>query len=109
MSQKIAILSLTVNAAAALAANRFVTATGHYAAGPDDAVIGATRSIAAPGENVAVDVLGTTVVEAGGAVAIGHAVGSDANGKAVAGADIALGVALEAASADGDLIEILLQ
>jgi hypothetical protein len=57
-----------------------------------------------------VDVLGTTVVEAGAAINAGATVKSNAAGKAItwASSGAKVGLALGAAGADGDLIEILL-
>lgn len=55
--------------------------------------------------------MGTTKVVAGGAIAIGARVTSDATGEAVTtttNGDVVVGVALEAAAADGDIIEIQL-
>jgi hypothetical protein len=68
------------------------------------------RSAGAIGAYVPVDVLGTAVVEAGAAVAAGDTIKSDATGRAItwatSGAKIAL--ALEAATAAGHFIEVLL-
>lgn len=112
MSQQISVLNLSIKASAALVANRFVTAGGAYPSKGASA-IGVTQTEAADGDYVAVDVLGTAVVEAGAAVAANAYVESDASGKAITqvvttGGGIAVGVALEAASAAGDLIEVLL-
>lgn len=108
MTQKISLLAVSVTAATALLPERFVTAAGTYATAGGHAD-GATAIPAVKGALVAVDVLGTTVVTAGGAIAQ-HAyvqVGSD--GKAVTRTTgVAVGRALQAASADGDRIEVLL-
>lgn len=109
-NQSIPILTLTRAAAGAIAANRFVTPAGAQA-GADANAIGVARVAAAvAGEEIPVDVLGTTVVEAGGAIAAGATIKSDANGKAitwaVSGAKLA--IALEAAGGDGQFIEVLL-
>lgn len=111
MTGNYSIHTRTVVAAGALAANRLVTLAGAYpAAGA--AVLGATRtSAAAAGDLVPVDVQGTTIVEAGGAIAADAAISVDAQGRAVAlaGAGKApAGRALEAAAQAGDLIEVLL-
>lgn len=106
--QKIPVLTLTLTAAAALAAERFVTTDGNVPAAGGYA-IGVTTTEAAKGEAFAADVMGTTVVEAGGAIAAGQGVQTDASGKAVAlSSGVALGTALQAATADGDRIEVLL-
>ena len=111
MSGNIAILTLTVAAAGALAANRLVTQAGAYpAAGA--AAFGATRtSAAAAGDLVPVDVLGTAIVEVGvGGVTKGAALMSDATGRVVALAGLSkspVATAMEAA-AEGAFIEVLL-
>lgn len=102
-------LTLSVAAAAALSANRFVTATGAVpAAGAN--VLGVTRTSAgAAGDLVPVDADGTALVEAGAAIAAGAAVETDASGKALTkntGATVAR--ALQAATAAGQLIEVRL-
>ncbi|MDP2431272.1 MAG: DUF2190 family protein [Pseudomonadota bacterium] len=107
-AQSIALLTLSLTASATLAANRFTTHAGAVpAAGAN--VAGVARSSAASGDLVSVDVLGTAVVEASAAIALGAAIESTNTGKAVTkstGATVAR--ALQAASADGDLIEVLL-
>lgn len=63
------------------------------------------------GMPVTVAIGGTCKVIAGGAIARGSFVGSNTNGQAVVkttGGDVVRGIALEAASAAGDIIEILL-
>lgn len=79
---QIPVLTLTVTAAAALSANRGVTAAGAVPAG-GAAVIGFTRTSAATGALVPVDVLGTTVAETGAAVSAGAAVEVDSQGRVV--------------------------
>lgn len=108
MSQKHSLLTISVLAAAALTAERLVTAAGAVATAAGNAV-GVARTDAAIGELCPVDVLGTAVVTAGGAIAKGAHVEVGATGKAVTlAAGKAVGVALEAAAADGDPVEILL-
>ena len=107
--QSIPILTLSHRLTGTVAANRFVTAAGAQA-GADANTLGVSRVAGVSGELAPVDVLGTTVVEAGAAVAAGATIKSTAAGKAItwatSGAKVAL--ALEAAGADGDLIEVLL-
>lgn len=107
--QSTPIFSPTVVATAALAANRFVTFAGALC-GAGAKALGVTQYAAAVGDAVAANVLGTTKVEAGGAVGLGVAVKSDAAGKAIAqgGTGEILGYAMEAASGDGKVFEILL-
>lgn len=106
--QSIPLLTLSIPAAAALTARRFVTHTGAVpAAGAN--VAGATCTDAASGALVAVDVLGTTIVEASAAIAKGAAIETTNTGKAVTkDTGITVARALQAAAADGDLIEVLL-
>jgi len=64
----------------------------------------------AAGKPATVAVLGTTKVVAGAAIAVGARVAPTAAGKAQTSVatQYARGIALEAAAADGDIIEILL-
>lgn len=104
-----AILTLTITAAAALSANRFVTAVGAVPAA-NAPCVGVTRTGAgASGDLVPVDVLGTTMVEASAAIAAGAAVATTADGRAATHASgSVLGRALTASSAAGQFIEVLL-
>jgi hypothetical protein len=106
----IATLTLTVTAAATLAANRFVTAGGAVpAAGAN--CIGVTRTGGATGDLVPTDVMGTTLVEAGGSIAAGAAVECDNTGKAITkntGATLGRLVPGQAAVTSGQLVEVLL-
>lgn len=109
MAQNISLLALTVTAAGTIAANRFVTPAGAQA-GADANTLGAARTAAVATDKIAVDVLGTAVLEAGAAVAAGATVKSDSTGRAItwvtSGAKV--GVALGAAGGAGELIEVLL-
>ena len=109
-SGNLAILTLTVKAAATVAANRFIERDGTYPTAGGNA-LGVTRFDGVSGDLMAVDVLGTTVAECGAAVAADAALMVDATGKVVplaGSAKQAVGRALEAGSADGAKIEILL-
>jgi hypothetical protein len=105
----LSVLSLPVLAAGLLTASRFVKPNG-TAAGADDNALGVATTDAAVGDLVAVKALGTAVVEAGAAISAGDTVKADAQGRAIpwetAGAR--LGIALEAAAAAGQLIEVFL-
>ena len=82
--QSISLLTLTVVAAAALAADRFVTHAGAYPAA-GGLPLGVTRSGAgAAGDLLPVDVMGTAVVEAGAAFGRDVALMVGTAGKAVA-------------------------
>ena len=111
MTGNISTLTLTVVAAGALAAARFVNQAGAYpAAGA--AAFGVTRTSAdAAGDVVPVDVQGTTIVEAGAAISFDAPLMVDAQGRAVpltVGSKSPVGRAMEAATAAGEQIEILL-
>ena len=102
------LLTLPVLLTAAVAAQRFVTPTGAQAGAAANA-LGVSRTAGAIGERVPVDAIGTTVVQAGAAVAVGATIQSDANGKAITWASGArLAFALEAATAADQFIEVLL-
>jgi hypothetical protein len=107
--QNIALLTLTVALTGTVSANRFVTAAGAQA-GADANTLGVTRSAGVSGDKVPVDVIGTAVVEAGAAIAANATIETDSSGRAVtwatSGPKVAL--ALEAASAAGQMIEVLL-
>lgn len=110
MSTQIPILVLTVAAAGAITAGRFVTPAGAQA-GADANTLGVARAAAAAaGEKIPVDVLGVAVVEAGAAVAANATVKSDASGRAItwATAGAKVGLALDAATAAGAMIRVLL-
>lgn len=111
MNGNISLLTLTVAAAGALAANRFVTQAGAYpSAGA--AAFGVTRtSAAAAGDLVPVDVQGTAIVEVGtGGVTKDTALMAAADGTVVPLAGLSkspVARAMETAAA-GALIEVLL-
>ena len=108
MSQKNAIFVLTAIASGVIVGERFIKADGSQA-GVGERTLGVAHYNAAAAEAVPVDVLGTTIVEAGAAVALDAQIESDASGRAitrVAGAIV--GKALEAAGAAGEKIEVLL-
>lgn len=107
--QAIALLTLTAALTGTVAAARFVTPAGAQA-GADANTLGVTRTAGVSGAKVPVDVIGTAIVEAGAAIAAGATLKADADGKAItwaaSGAKVA--IALQAAGAAGDLIEVLL-
>lgn len=94
---------------------RFVTlgtnANEVDAAGASDMIVGVLQNTPEAGEAASVRFGGTSKVEATGAISKGDRVTADADGKATAtttdGAEYG-GIALEAAAADGDIIEVLL-
>lgn len=107
--QSYPVLTLTVAATGTIAAQRFVTKAGAQA-GADANTLGVTRVAASSGDKIPVDVLGTAVVEAGAAVTAGDTIKADSSGRAItwvtSGAKV--GLALEAAGAAGNFIEVLL-
>lgn len=109
--QKSPIFTMTAIATAAVAAGRFIGLFTGAHCGAAAKAQGVSQSGAANGEAFAVDVLGTTIVEVGGAIAVGGEIKSDANGKAIArgGVGELLGYAVTAATADGQKIEALLK
>lgn len=108
-NQSISLLTLAITATAVIAANRFVNALGAQVVADGNA-IGVAKTQAAIGEQVPVDVIGTAVVESGAAFAKGATLKADALGRAItwASSGARVGVALEAATAAGQLVEVLL-
>lgn len=108
MSQNASVLALSVIAAAAITAQTFVTPGGAVATAAGNA-FGVARSDGAVGDLVPVDVLGTAVVTASGAIAAGASVEVGSSGQAAThSAGKVVGIALEAAAAAGDEIEVFL-
>lgn len=105
----VALLSHTVTAAAALTAHRFTTLAGAVPAA-NAGGLGVTRTAAASGARVTLDVVGTAVVEASAGITAGAAVATTNVGKAVThSTGVIAGYALQTAGGDGDLIEVLLK
>lgn len=119
MAEYINLLALTEKADADLSAKQYFlvtkTATGVALAGANARVLGPLMDKPKSGEFGAVQVSGVAKVKAGAAIAIGDYLKSDAAGKAaVATGEAAgtlveiFGIALEAATADLDVISVLL-
>lgn len=108
--QSIPLLTIDRVAAGAIAAHRFVSAVGAQVVADANAIGVSRLAAAGAGERIPVDVLGTTTVQAGAAIANGATLKSDANGKAItwAAAGAKLAIALEAAGGADELIEVLL-
>lgn len=105
-----ALLTLTVIAAATVSTARFVTNAGTYAAAGGK-VLGVSRFDGVSGDPIAVDTLGTAMVECGAAVSKDDALMVDATGRVVpltGSAKFPCGRALGAGAAAGALIEVLL-
>ena len=107
--QHIPLLALTATATATLTANRFVTFAGAVPSA-DANTFGVVRQSAVSGDKITVDVLGTAIVEAGAAITAGATLKTDASGRGItwATSGAKVGLALQSASAAGDLIEVLL-
>lgn len=107
--QAISLLALTIALTGTVAANRFVTPAGAQA-GADANTLGVSRTAGVSGDKITVDVIGTAIVESGAAVAAGATLESDASGRAVTWATAGgkTAIALQAATAAGQLIEVLL-
>ncbi len=107
--QSVSLLALPLMLSATVAASRFVTPAGAQA-GAGANTFGVSRSDGIAGERITTDVIGTAVVQVGAAVDKDATLKSDANGKAIAwatsGAKVA--IALEAATAADQFIEVLL-
>ncbi|MXX62995.1 MAG: DUF2190 family protein [Holophagales bacterium] len=88
--------------------HRFVNVDAEYPANDGDASFGVTDYAAKEDEAVAVVTDGTATVEVAAAVSKGREVMSDDEGKAIhwTSGQIAAGIALEAAAADGDKIRV---
>lgn len=108
-AQSISLLTLVRTLSATAAANRLLTPAGALA-GAGENSIGVTRTGGVSGDKVPVDALGTAVVESGAAITINDTLKSDSTGRAItwvtSGAKV--GLALQAASAAGEFIEVLL-
>lgn len=109
MKQSIPLLTLTQALTATVAANRFTTVAGIQTAADLNA-LGVSRVGGVSGEKIPLDVLGTTIVEAGAAVAAGATLKSDSTGRGITWvtSGARLGIALEAAAGAGELIEVML-
>ncbi|WP_445364401.1 capsid cement protein [Microbulbifer sp. ANSA003] len=106
--QSISLLTLTLAATAAISAGRFTAGDGTTASAGGNA-LGVSRCSAEAGEDFPVDVIGTAQVTAAGAIAVDDAIEVGADGKAATkSSGVTVARALQAASSDGDSIEVLL-
>jgi len=137
MSQSISTLALTLAAAGAITAERCVGFDGLQATVQGQKIQGVARFAGVAGDQITLDVAGTVVVESGAAIAVGEALIVDATGRAMPatgalavaagatavtssaangailtggdGPEFVFADALEAATAAGELIEVLLR
>lgn len=101
------VLTLSILAAVALTRLRFVDVSGNVPTA-GERVLGVANADYSAGEQAGVAVRGALLVQAGGAIAQGAEVESNASGQAVTKTTgVAAGVALDAAGAAGDVIRIL--
>ena len=101
--------SVEIAEAGGVAARRFVTFAGEYAAADGDTVLGVARAAGVEGKVAPVDVIGRIEVETtAAAIAVGDAVMSDTEGKALAhtGSSYIAGYALTAVPAAGGIVTI---
>lgn len=102
------ILTLTLIALAVVEAHRAIASDGDYAAAGEH-MIGVSDVNSFVDDELAVDVLGTSICEAGAAIAADALIQVGANGKFITkAAGKAVGRALSAATADGSKFEALL-
>jgi len=102
------VLTLSVTAASDIPKARFVGFNGGLCAANTKA-LGVSEADTKQGQQMPVIVYGIALIESGGAVNVGDAVTSDANGKAVpAGTNPVNGYALDAASGAGEIIRVKL-
>lgn len=103
----------TLRAAGAVVAARLVGFDGAQATVAGQKVLGPAQYAAADGELVAVDAIGTSMVEAGAAIAVGDDLIADAQGRAVPAAggagEYVFADALQAATGAGQRIEAILR
>lgn len=110
MQGSISLLVLSVAAGGALATARGVTGAGAYPAA-FAGIRGVTRTAAAAsGDLVPVDVIGTAIVESGGACTVNAALEVDVTGRVLdkTSTHTVVGYALSAAAAAGTMVEVLL-
>ncbi len=117
MSQALKDFEKTGNAGESMTASKYyivqLSATGdiEIGEGATDLLVGVLQNKPASGEAALYRFAGTSKVVASAAIAIGAYVTSTAAGKAVTtttAGNVVIGRALEAAAADGDIIEIQL-
>jgi len=104
------LLALSILAASAITAHRFVTPAGDVAAAGVKTQ-GVAQSDAASGESFTATVIGTEVVEAGAAIAAGALIETDATGRAIThttGVVVARLAPGESATAAGEFVEVIL-
>lgn len=104
------VLTKTVRSSGAVSAKRFIGYDGAQIGSAGAAAYGVSLFNADDGEALSVVVMGTAIVETGGAVSKGDKLTADANGKAIVATagNVVNAIALEDASGAGQEIEVLL-
>lgn len=108
--QSTPILTLNLTLTGTVVAERFVTGAGAQTGAAGNA-IGVARTAGVSGDRIAVDTLGTAVVEVGAAISANALVESDSSGRAITrSAGVTLGRLApgESASAAGQFVEVIL-
>jgi hypothetical protein len=113
MNQKHAIFTYSLIAVGAISEYRAIGFDGAQATVAGAKVAGVATTDAVAGEPVAVDMIGTTVVETGGAFSAGDDLVVDAEGRAIVnpavGGEYIFADALEDAGAAGEFVEVALR
>lgn len=99
-------LTTTVQTTGKIIKNRFVTTAGAQATDANN-LLGVAMHDADEKQSLAVELVGVTVVEAAGEIAVGAKVVADAQGCATAGEGSF--IALTAATQAGELVSVLLR
>lgn len=107
--QSVPLLILPIKATTAITEYRLVDFAGAQVTAADAVWLGVARRSAPAEGYVDISTEGTEVIEAGGVIAMGVLVYSDASGRvSTTGTTNPVGRALQAATAAGDFIEVLL-
>lgn len=104
------VLAISITAIGAIAEYRFVTPAG-VQAGAGVNTIGVSQYAVADTDVVAATIIGTAIIETGGAIDAGGLVESDASGRAIAkstGVAVARALPDQSAAGAGEFIEVLL-
>ncbi|NQV83913.1 MAG: DUF2190 family protein [Rhodospirillales bacterium] len=106
--QSISILALTLLASGAIVKHRGITIAGAQATNQGEKVLGVSQTDAADTEAVAVETIGTTVVETGAAIAVGDSLIVDVQGRAIpVTGNLGVGAgatAMTSSAANGDVL-----
>lgn len=104
MTQSVPLLSRSVRATGAIARGRGVSFAGAQIAAANAKPLGIAQTAGAAGQDVTLTLSGSAICEAGAAVALGDAVVMDAQGRVITAAGLAVaagGTAVTSAAANG--------